>query len=146
MDRRRLLALLAGATLGPAFGAGAAPAGAPAGAPGATEPAAAPGAAAPSDADAPALRLAAAWRGLATDGVQHVGAIEIDWAARAVRIASAEPVPSRAHGLSAEPDGGWLAMAFRPGTWLWRFDARGRPVARARRSTTRGTGGASPAT
>ncbi len=140
MDRRRLLALLAGATLAPAFDAGAAPAGAPAGAAGATgaagaaepaEPAAAPGAAAPSDADAPALRLAAAWRGLATDGVQHVGAIEIDWAARAVRIASAEPVPSRAHGLSAEPDGGWLAMAFRPGTWLWRFDARGRPVARA---------------
>ena len=44
MDRRRLLALLAGATLGPAFDAGAAPAGAPAGAAGAAGTGAVPAA------------------------------------------------------------------------------------------------------
>ena len=31
----------------------------------------------------------------------------------------------RAHGLLAEPDGGFLAVAARPGRWLLRCDARG---------------------
>ena len=104
MDRRRFLAQLAAAT--------------------ATDLAVAR-AAAPRT-----TRLAAAWRGLATDADQQVGAIGIDWDARTVRIASSVTVPSRAHGLLAEPDGGWLAVAFRPGAWLWRFDAEGRVAAR----------------
>ncbi|RPH46939.1 MAG: DUF1513 domain-containing protein [Burkholderiales bacterium] len=132
MDRRRLLELIAAGMVAPAAGAARAAASAASGTPGRPSHASSllpvdPG----RTDDAPATRLAAAWRGLATDSAQQVGAIEIDWAARAVRIASVVPVPSRAHGLLAEPGGGWLAIAFRPGSWLWRFDADGRVTARA---------------
>lgn len=76
------------------------------------------------------IRLAAAWRGLANDSPQRVGVLAIDWDGRRSAIESDERVPSRAHGLLAEPDGGFVAVAFRPGDWLWRFDAHGRVVRR----------------
>ena len=53
------------------------------------------------------------------------GVVRIDWTARQVTIAKALPLPSRAHGLVALPDGGWLTVANRPGRWLLRCDANG---------------------
>lgn len=53
-----------------------------------------------------------------------VGLMQPDWdAARMLRTAYA-PVPSRAHGLAALPDGGFVAVANRPGRWLARLDAQ----------------------
>lgn len=64
----------------------------------------------------------------------HVGAAQVTgyWVGlmqpvwdgqRMERIAHAE-VPARAHGIVALPDGGFVAVANRPGRWLARFDAR----------------------
>ena len=126
MRRRSVLALLAAG--GALAGRHALAAGPATGAPGADAPARL---AATGESDAPApTRLAAAWRGLAEDSPQHVGLIGIDWAARSVTVLAEQAVPSRAHGLLAERDGGWLAVAFRPGGWLWRLDAAGRVVRR----------------
>lgn len=105
MRRRHLLALL---------GAGLAPAAA---------------AAAATAAEGP-LRLGAAWRGPAEGDAHHVGVIEADWATRRLRIAGSAVLPSRPHGLLAEPGGGLLAVALRPGRWLLRLDAAGRTVQR----------------
>lgn len=76
-------------------------------------------------------RLAAAWRSHGDTpacGVDcdQVGVLELDWQARQVRIVSSLPVAGRAHGLMAEPDGGFVAVATRPGLWLLRCDAQGR--------------------
>jgi hypothetical protein len=73
------------------------------------------------------VRLATAWRTSSSPGVppDRVGVLEIDWAAAQVRIASDVPVPGRAHGLLALADGGFLAVANRPGAWLLRCDASG---------------------
>lgn len=70
--------------------------------------------------------LAAAWR-QAQDGDARdfVGLLQADWDAAKVRIASALPVPSRAHGLLRMPDGGFVAVATRPGSWMVRCDAQG---------------------
>ncbi len=73
-------------------------------------------------------RIAGAWRGPAVDSTQHVGVLAVDWAGGAVAIDLACPVPSRAHGILVEPGGEWLAVAYRFGSWLWRLDARGRPM------------------
>jgi hypothetical protein len=59
-----------------------------------------------------------------------VGVLEADWAARRLRIAADLPVPSRPHGMLAEPGGGFVAVALRPGRWLMRVDAAGRVVTR----------------
>ena len=83
-------------------------------------------------------RLATAWRGTAADAqaadgpaaADHVGIIEIDWDAPRLRIAAAQPVPARAHGLVALADGGFAAVAFRPGRWLLRCDGAGGVVQR----------------
>lgn len=98
MQRRHLLALLAGAAGASAW---------------------------PAHADAPPLRLGVAWRGPAEDSAHHVGVLAVDFAARTLRIAAGVPVPSRPHGLLAEPGGGLLAVALRPGRWLLRLDADG---------------------
>lgn len=101
--------------------------------------------AAPSAATARAddIRLIAAWRSLhalAPDGTargpaqdkptDYVGILAPDWQRGQVRIQSAVPVPARVHGLLAEGDGGFIACANRPGTWLLRCDADGRIAAR----------------
>ncbi|MFO1292309.1 MAG: DUF1513 domain-containing protein [Rubrivivax sp.] len=87
---------------------------------------------APRAASAP-QRLATAWRD-ATQGhstsAYRVGILEIDWDAPRLHIAAELPVPERAHGLLALADGGFAAVAFRPGQWLLRCDAQGRPMQR----------------
>jgi hypothetical protein len=63
-------------------------------------------------------RLAAAWDDASGS---HVGVLRRHgdgW-----RAARALDVPTRAHGLVAEPGGTVLAVARRPGDWLLRFDA-----------------------
>lgn len=80
--------------------------------------------------DAATLALGAAWRGPAADDPQQLGVLEVDWQRRAVTVRHATPLPSRAHGLVAEPQGGLLAVAARPGTWLLRLDGRGAVVRR----------------
>ena len=73
-------------------------------------------------------RLAMAWRGNPpADGTSadRVGLVAIDWAAGTLRIAADLPAPGRAHGLLALPDGGFLAVAMRPGRWLMRIGSDG---------------------
>lgn len=73
-------------------------------------------------------RIATAWRlpGEASpDAGQHVGVLDIDWDAGQVVLSSLHTVPTRAHGLRALDDGGYVAVANRPGRWLLRCDAAG---------------------
>ncbi len=69
------------------------------------------------------IRLAAAWQ--AGHGYQ-VGILDH---AEGPAIRAALDVPTRAHGLLAEPGGTLLAVARRPGDWLLRWDAQGRALA-----------------
>lgn len=87
-----------------------------------------PAAATPLVTTPSACTLAAAWR--SNDGVQgdFVGLLRADWAQTQIQVQAAVPVPSRAHGLLAEPGGGFLAVASRPGQWLLRCDDQGKVV------------------
>lgn len=82
-----------------------------------------------------AHRLGAAWRrptgapGSPTSAQDFIGVLQLDWDARRVDVVVEHPVPTRAHGLLAEPGGGFLVVAARPGTWLRRLDGQGRVVA-----------------
>jgi hypothetical protein len=81
----------------------------------------------------PLQRLATAWRvGPANQPAigHHVGILEVDWPAGEVRLRAAQPVPTRAHALLAMADGGFVAVAFRPGRWLLRCDADGAMLSR----------------
>lgn len=84
----------------------------------------------PSRAAAAPQRLGIAWRGATQDSMHRVGILAVDWAARTLHVAGDAVVPSRAHGLLAEPGGGLLAVALRPGRWLLRLDADARAVER----------------
>ena len=127
--RRRALAALAAWAAGPLgvraeAGPGATPgdAAALAGtvrAPGSAMPTA-PGAAAPTR--PPATALAAAW----DDATGHRVGVLAAAPDGALRIEAALSVPTRAHGLLAEPGGSLLAVARRPGDWLLRFGRDGR--------------------
>jgi uncharacterized protein len=80
-------------------------------------------------------RLAMAWRSAVTNGKtdigqDYIGIIEADVPAGQLRIVSELAVPTRAHGLLAETDGGFLVVDSRPGRWLMRVDADGRVVKR----------------
>lgn len=75
-------------------------------------------------------RVGAAWRGASEDSAHHLGVLEADWERRTLRIAGAVSLPSRPHGMLPEADGGFLAVALRPGRWLMRLDAQGRVVTR----------------
>lgn len=75
------------------------------------------------------LRLAAAWRGPRVDDRQEVGILQIPADGPRLQIAARMVVPSRTHGLTALSDGGFVAVAFRPGHWMLRLDAQGRPMA-----------------
>lgn len=72
------------------------------------------------------MRIATAWQlaGAGTFGGFQVGILSIDWAAGRIQIVSAAPVPTRAHGLLPLADGGFVAVANRPGRWLLRLDAQ----------------------
>jgi hypothetical protein len=88
-------------------------------------------AAAPHTAPAEAIeRLATAFRqappNAGPDDGHHVGLLQVDWAAGQVQLEARVPVPSRAHGLLALADGGFVAIANKPGRWLMRLDAQGR--------------------
>ncbi len=74
----------------------------------------------------PAVRLAAAWDD-APAGRHHVGLVE----ARGdrLRVISATEVPSRAHGVWAEPGGSVMFAARRPGDWLLRWRPQAHPRA-----------------
>ncbi|NRF70979.1 DUF1513 domain-containing protein [Aquincola sp. S2] len=89
-------------------------------------------AAAAAESPPPAIRLAAGWRSEAAAGeaADRVGIIEVDWAKEQVRLLADLPAPGRVHGVVALPDGGFVAVATRPGHWLLRCDAEGRVVAR----------------
>jgi len=81
----------------------------------------------------PVHRFATAWRvaaPVAGASADRVGIIEIDWQASRARVQAELAVPGRAHGLLAMPDGGFLAVANRPGRWLLRCDEAGRLLQR----------------
>lgn len=85
------------------------------------------------DMPAPLQRLAAGWRvaqAPAGQSLDRVGVLDVDWAAGRLRVVADHPAPGRAHGLLPLPDGGFLAVASRPGTWLLLCDAEGRVVRR----------------
>jgi hypothetical protein len=90
-------------------------------------------------------RIATAWQragqGTDADVGHHVGVFRVDWAAARIALETALPVPTRAHGLLALPDGGFAAVANRPGPWLWRVDAEGQVQARADSPTGRSFNG-----
>jgi hypothetical protein len=52
----------------------------------------------------------------------------MDWQAGQTRVAAALATPTRAHGLQALTDGGFVAVAIRPGRWIVRCDAQGQAV------------------
>lgn len=82
------------------------------------------------------LRLAATGEILeASQPTDYVGILEPDWAAGHIRIRRAVAVPNRVHGLVADPDGGFVAVAYRPGKWLLRVNAEGEPVQRLEMSS-----------
>lgn len=60
--------------------------------------------------------------------MHFAGLVQPDWTQGTVTVHSAVALPSRAHGLIAEPGGGFLVVANRPGSWLLRCDAVGRVV------------------
>ena len=73
-------------------------------------------------------RLGAAWRRKVAGTVaaqDFVGMLALDWDRLQVRVQTEHAVPSRAHGVLAEPGGGFLVVAARPGTWLRRLGADG---------------------
>lgn len=73
----------------------------------------------------PVTTLAAAWRQRAGAGSDFVGLLQLDWAQAQTRIKAAVAIPSRSHGLVAQADGGFVAVAVRPGNWIVRCDAQG---------------------
>lgn len=80
-----------------------------------------------------ALRLAAAWRGPRVGDPHQVGIVEVPADdVGTLRFAAVREVPSRPHGLLAMPDGGFVAVAFRGGDWLWRLDREARVAAHRR--------------
>lgn len=72
-----------------------------------------------------AVRLAASWQAQRGYRVGVLGFPE----AGALAIEASVEVPTRAHGLLLEPAGSLLAVARRPGDWLLRWSADGRPLA-----------------
>jgi hypothetical protein len=70
-----------------------------------------------------AMRVAGGWRMNERDF--QIGSLAIDWARGSVTTAYAVPTPSLPHAIVPEAGGGFLAVATRPGSWLYRVDAQG---------------------
>ena len=70
--------------------------------------------------------VGAAWRGPRAGDPNFAGTLVADWEARKLAFGYTVPLPSRPHGLMAEPGGGLLVCSARPGTWLLRSDGQGR--------------------
>jgi hypothetical protein len=84
-----------------------------------------------TSAQALSTTVAAAWRqdgsGTAPPG-DYVGLLQMDWQAAQTQVVSSTATPSRAHGIQALADGGFVAVATRPGRWIVRCDVQGRAV------------------
>ena len=65
----------------------------------------------------PVQRLGATWQ--SASGHHQVGVLTLGGAA--LQVSAALDVPTRAHGVWAEPGGGLLAVSRRPGDWLLRW-------------------------
>jgi hypothetical protein len=76
--------------------------------------------------------IGAAWRGPNPSDPYVAGALVADWEAKQLTIRYAVPLPTRPHGILAEPDGGLLVLGVRPGTWMLRCDGAGKTVQRLR--------------
>lgn len=74
------------------------------------------------------LAIGATWRGSSTDTRFRAGVLVADPGRRTLGIRWSVELPTRAHGLLAERDGGLLVVAVRPGRWLLRIDPEGRVV------------------
>lgn len=72
-------------------------------------------------ADTLARRLIAAWDD--ADGGHWVGELRLETGSPLIHVTASMQVPTRAHGLLAEPDGGVIALARRPGQWMLRWHA-----------------------
>ncbi len=72
------------------------------------------------------VTVAATWRGPYETDAYMAGTLNARWQARSLSIGYAVPLPTRAHGLLAEPGGGLLVCAARPGSWLLRCDYQGK--------------------
>lgn len=70
-------------------------------------------------------QLALAWRD--PQGRDWVGRLQADWAGGRLEILSRWALPSRAHGLLLDGQGGFYAVAARAGDWLLRVDAQAQP-------------------
>lgn len=76
----------------------------------------------------PLSLLAATWRGPLDSDSHHAGVLRLDPEADTAQLAWKTPLPTRAHGLLPLPGGELLVLAVRPGRWLMRIDAQGRPA------------------
>ena len=81
-----------------------------------------------AQADGARLRAAGGWRMNERD--YQIGALRVDWAQGQVATEFALTVPSLPHAIVPEADGGFLAVATRPGAWMVRVDAQGKLVQR----------------
>lgn len=80
------------------------------------------------DVHLPPTRLAMAWRTAqppAGQAADRVGILLLDWNDATARVLVDLEAPGRAHGLLALADGGFLAVAGRPGRWLLHCDRDG---------------------
>lgn len=84
-----------------------------------------------------ATRIGAAWRGPRNTDPYFAGVLLADWESRRLSIAYAVPLPTRPHGITAEPEGGLLVIGVRPGTWLLRCDSTGQVLREERLDTAR---------
>jgi hypothetical protein len=78
------------------------------------------------------VAVGAAWRGPKPDDPHFAGVVDIDWEKPKLTIRYAVPLPTRAHGLIAEVDGGLTICGARPGAWIMRCDGAGKPIQRVR--------------
>lgn len=100
-----------------------------AGLPAWAQPPAADAATATSGTGVEVLHIATAWRepgSMAPDQGYRVGVLRVDWPQGRVDALWALPLPSRAHGLLALRDGGFMVVANRPGRWMQGYGADGR--------------------